>query len=274
MKLRYRVKKAANLKDLESFERHCGDRWLFRGVRDACWNLESTLDRVPWPKKRWKLEAGLVRKFQRHGHLYDTIAPKMSSIMEWLALMQHYGAPTRLLDFTYSFWVAVFMACEKQGKEDAAAVWAVDWKWLKKRRLQVLSKKVRKAYDKDKHCRRSSTFKRVYGKRIKTKLVIQQNAFRLNERHVIQQGVFLCPTVVEKSFEENLRAMAPTGKVLRKLIIPASLGTKVRKRLWRMNMTSAVLYPGLDGFARSLAHMADLPDVLAPHGLLPLGHEE
>src|SRR5881227_953261 len=41
--------------------------------------------------------------------------------LEWLALMQHYGAPTRLLDFTESFWIALYFAFE-DAEEDCAVV--------------------------------------------------------------------------------------------------------------------------------------------------------
>src|SRR5438093_2893211 len=44
--------------------------------------------------------------------------------LEWLALMQHYGAPTRLLDFTYSFWIALFFAFEEA--ENDCSVVALD----------------------------------------------------------------------------------------------------------------------------------------------------
>src|SRR6058998_3676205 len=41
--------------------------------------------------------------------------------LEWLALMQHYGAPTGLLDFTRSFWIALFFAFE-EAESDCSVV--------------------------------------------------------------------------------------------------------------------------------------------------------
>ena len=41
--------------------------------------------------------------------------------LEWLALMQHYGAPTRLLDFTRSPYVACFFALEELKKRSGAS---------------------------------------------------------------------------------------------------------------------------------------------------------
>src|SRR3989304_1877564 len=43
-------------------------------------------------------------------------------------IMQHYGAPTRLLDFTYSVYVAAYFAVEEA--EDDCVVWAVDGPWV------------------------------------------------------------------------------------------------------------------------------------------------
>jgi hypothetical protein len=48
--------------------------------------------------------------------------------MEWLALMRHYGAPCRLLDWTHTFWAAVFFAIEKA--TDFCSVWVVDLRYI------------------------------------------------------------------------------------------------------------------------------------------------
>jgi len=41
--------------------------------------------------------------------------------------MQHHGAPTRLLDFTYSFYIAAYFALEESEKD--CAIWALNMKW-------------------------------------------------------------------------------------------------------------------------------------------------
>ena len=49
--------------------------------------------------------------------------------LSWLAVMQHYGVPTRLLDFTYSPYVSLYFALRSQPehyKTVPAAVWAID----------------------------------------------------------------------------------------------------------------------------------------------------
>ena len=101
-------------------------RWLepfqeggcFRGHRDAKWDLVTTLDRALLKtlsvetaevncSVREKLnptvnEANVLLEFQRAAHNFDVRTPANEDLIDWLALMQHYGAPTRLLDWTLS----------------------------------------------------------------------------------------------------------------------------------------------------------------------------
>ena len=110
-------------------------RWLFRGHQCSSWRLQSKLERAvidrfqcPWSEvQSW--EKRLLREFKRHLHRYTDDLPDAEDMLRWWALMQHHGAPTRLLDFTYSFHVALFFALEEAGGNQGAAIWAVDHDW-------------------------------------------------------------------------------------------------------------------------------------------------
>src|SRR5262245_8957215 len=77
--------------------------WIFRGQRNASWLLETTLERVvrrlngTIKQHAWKVEVCLLREFMRRFHHYSDYAPRENDEIEWFALMQHHGAPTRLL---------------------------------------------------------------------------------------------------------------------------------------------------------------------------------
>jgi len=111
--------------DLDQFaENHKG--WLFRGQRNPEWELETSLERASrrCAVEQTKYEKATVREFRRHAHSFLSHVPNETDILEWLALMQHYGAPTRLLDFSYSFWIALFFAFEEA--ENDCSVVALD----------------------------------------------------------------------------------------------------------------------------------------------------
>jgi hypothetical protein len=101
---------------------------VFRGQLDAKWLLSTTLERAA---RRYGFPEGALRNreivllnnFQRRAHHYIDDPPELDDRLEWLALMQHHGAPTRLLDFSHSFYVAAFFSMESA--EQNAAVWAL-----------------------------------------------------------------------------------------------------------------------------------------------------
>ncbi len=79
----------------------------------------------------------------------------------------------------------------------------------------------------------------------------------MNERLTLQQGLFLCPGDISKSFENNLKNLEgwDDGNNILKLNLKLDLSDKSRhefaNNLNRMNLNSAVLFPGLDGFGFS-----------------------
>ena len=95
------------------------EEWVFRGDSSDR-PLQSTLERlseglrtssIPVRKLERLLYSDFKRSFRVHEPSHEHTD---DDILYWLSLMRHFGAPTRLLDFTYSFFIATFFALEKQ----------------------------------------------------------------------------------------------------------------------------------------------------------------
>jgi hypothetical protein len=90
-----------NWEKAKDFVRRLGDGWVFRGQGNECWPLCSSLERLEATDKP-EAEIAVLSEFQRKAitHLQPHLVPE--DVFGWLALMQHYGAPTRLQDWTRS----------------------------------------------------------------------------------------------------------------------------------------------------------------------------
>lgn len=82
------------------------NNYIYRGQADAGWGIQSSLERVigsGWSKETAKrFEDFSLSQFQSKCHLYDRENVEPSSKLAWLSVMQHYGVPTRLVDFSES----------------------------------------------------------------------------------------------------------------------------------------------------------------------------
>jgi hypothetical protein len=254
-----------------------GKRWIFRGQTNADWGLESTLERLA---QRFsidfndlsKMERGLVRKFQREASLYISTQPKKNDLMQWLALMQHYGTPTRLLDWTYSFFVAAYFAFETVRPPSRCAIWMIDYEWLRKRTKESVPDSVRCLIENDEDLKEFKTVNCLLKHSPPISTVCRLNPLHLNKRLVLQQGTFLAPGDVTRSFMDNLKALCSSRTSqdhFVKLILDADLSfTKdAISELHRMNINRTTLFPGLDGFAASLGNSVVIPEVVVTYGL-------
>lgn len=103
-------------------------RWLFRGQADTRWNLAPSVHRGYSPQQ----ERYLTNEFRVRARSRYVSCPHGQDYPGWLALMQHYGLPTRLLDWTYSPLVAAFFALHpdyapRDGRpERDACIWVLD----------------------------------------------------------------------------------------------------------------------------------------------------
>ena len=139
--------RTANLKQRE---------WLFRGQSDANWKLSTSYTRLfndlqpiiknakgkPRKFAEKEHERLLVRAFQRNANLYLSSLPDRKRTLDWLAIMQHYGTPTRLLDVTLSPRIAMYFALEA-GSGDCC-VFAINHAEIKKRNQKIYKYKTYK----------------------------------------------------------------------------------------------------------------------------------
>jgi len=235
-------------------------RWVFRGQRDANWSISSRLtrecERFDIPKgKRTVWEYRIVREFMRHYPRFGRVRP--TSIVEWLAVMQHHGAPTRLIDWTYSFWAAVAFAVEDAKPCEPCAIWALDFDWLHKRIDETLPKEVAPlSHDKRNE---PENLRKVFDDGKEPGLFFL-NPFSINTRLAVQQGLFLTTRDLSLTFEENLNATLKSsdtsdlsGRFV-KVVLDVSLTElkTVLLELHRINLTHRTLFPGFDGFAQDL----------------------
>jgi hypothetical protein len=244
----------------------------FRGHREAAWGLITTLDRALFKtitvetnevhsKKRLKLdpaenERAVFLEFQRDAHHYCANTPPTDRVVDWLALMQHHGAPTRLLDWTRSPYVALYFAMEG-GSEGDAAIWAIDWRWLEQRSGELL-RQHSKDYPEGSDFRSLCDYiSRIVFRENNPYMIVPASPIQVNGRMVAQQGQFLCRLRHDVNFSSSLLDMLihpiAERQVVSRVVVKRDQRIKFLEELRRMNIHSAALFPGLDGFARSLA---------------------
>ena len=218
-----------------------------------------------------RIEGGLLRRFKRQCHHYVVDVPEDGNVLEWLALMRHYGAPTRLLDWTYSFYVALYFALEgtrQKCKPYECAVWALDTDWMKHRVRAILGDNLWCDFRRDEQVRTQHTFNSLFAQ--ERKLVIAVTPYRLSDRLAAQQGLFFCPGDVSVGFEGNLDAFCfcdgSSKEHLIKYTIVLSPAERNRclEQLRRMNINHTTLFPGLAGFAGSLKTLLAERKILQP----------
>jgi hypothetical protein len=232
--------------------------WAFRGQADASWPLRSSLSRhVEYSgvcQDAWSLQEKRIRRiFERKSHLFLEDPPHDE--LEWLALMQHHGAPTRLLDLTWSPFVAAFFALERASGD--AAVWAFNLPLMWQSAGRGLDVHIR-----DADPRRPRIYEKFYLPN-KHAFVWQGDPFRMPQRVIAQSGTFLVSghlgMTVEEIFEQYPRSGRARDDRGDALLVQFVFDTEAVRAdamasLYSMNITQSTLFPGLDGLARSMAY--------------------
>lgn len=219
--------------------------YLFRGMPRVSHGLDTSLQAGGLEAH----EKHLLTSFRKYA-LRNAVHGDF--VWNWLSLAKHHGLPTRLLDWTYSPYVAMhFATMNMQHFDEDGAIWCVDYR----KANELLPPPLRDILEGDD----ANIFTTEMLNRVATALdefdslgrdfVVFFEPPSLDERIVNQFALFSLPSSATLSLEELL---ARREAMYRRVIIPADLKWEVRDKLDQANITERVLFPGLDGLSQWL----------------------
>lgn len=233
--------------------------WCFRGQREARWSLSTSLDRSArrdfstptssgyWHVDRDSEESKNLRHFTEQDDPHTLRKPAVDDIGSWYAAMQHYGTPTRFLDWSMSPYVAAYFAFEHEAVEDQkySAIWALDIDWLEKRGLEMLP--LAFATEANVAFEGQPRYQERLLSQCREVVIVRIFPQEPNTRMAAQQGVLLCKLFHEAAFSATLTGMMihkiPDRPVLRKLAVHTRYRSEFLARLRALNVCAASLFP-------------------------------
>lgn len=275
-------------------------QWIFRGEKSSRYILEPGIERMAKRLGREfrDVEHQVETEFRRRAvlHTRGMEVPPADRRDAWLAFMQHHGAPTRLLDFTLSPYVALFFAVNDSpsaaggeettsGGEDRAVVWAIDaWAVIDKAtdRLEAAIKKNQPkpefrpvslappfdsagdvARKKGERLDKLSQLALSRDRNIEDAVWDLQCAMVLREvfptpRLERQQGVFVYSVSRKRLLDSLLGMMTGRHGWCRRFAINPRLATEIELNLHKMNIHHLSLFPDLFGLAQHSSRVAAL----------------
>ncbi|WP_051677035.1 FRG domain-containing protein [Maridesulfovibrio frigidus] len=235
-------KTITSISDLIEHIRNSGDYmpW-FRGQRKESWPLQPYIYRNYTPH----LESQMIQRFMLKAQVFIDNCPAKTEYGDWLVLMQHYGLPTRLLDWSESPLVAAYFATAgNKGTEDASISMLNpgllnsslhEFETLPN--LSTLSPELRErcqnAFKLPKN--RTTSFRPVA-------VIASQNDFRMLNQ-------MSCFTLHDMSAPLDEHEQSP---FLEKVVIPAKHINRIRSELVILGIRRSILFPDIENYAKEL----------------------
>jgi hypothetical protein len=224
-----------------------GTKWWFRGQRSAAWGLLPGVRRgYTRLQERYLTNLFYSRAQMRHSHY-----PAESDYGAWLALMQHYRLPTRLMDWSNSPLIGAYFATKlafdlaRKPEIEDAAIWVLEphklnvamgyeavFPPLNARSVRPLVRPAFKGADKS------------------NIQVLAVMPIENDMRMFVQQGAFtihVCDDALDK--------MPGCDEWLQKFVIPVDFIGGMSRDLDVLGFRLADIFPDLDNLAKEITNM-------------------
>jgi hypothetical protein len=231
----------------------CGP-W-FRGHQKADWQLRPGLYRYNWtnPKKRRRIEDEIREEFITRAPALSEIKPGDADDWGWYFLMRHYGAPTRLLDWTDGALIALYFAVKENPGFFPGAVWVLDPYELNLRVLpnhkeEVMAPGAACTPEKDKRL-----VKPWLPERFTTNIILPSAPIAIFPTHIARRisSQRSCFTI-HGDDEDGLEGFRGAAGCLEKVLIPSRRVGDIRRELESSGIDEATIFPDLDGLGRCI----------------------
>ncbi len=209
-------------------------KWIYRGVSSNHYKLIPSIGRDKHKKKNATLTIDDEKLIFRHFLQYSkSFIKENHDYMNLLAIAQHHGLPTRLLDWTFNPLVAAYFAVEKD------IIQIVNHKKIKYSLIYV--------YEKPKEAKINEEYVKF-----EDIFVDKLEFFIPNHNHqriINQNGLFTIHPYKDEKWMEL------SGNEIVAIPIKLSYRRHLRKLLNRLGVNQSTIYPGLDGVSTHIRWM-------------------
>ena len=260
-----------NLRDfMNEIEQRIGDQsealW-YRGVGSAARSLQPGLYRHPSisePAKLLELEKSMIVRFKQRSVPYQT--RPLNSSWDYLFFMQHFGLPTRLLDWTENPYIGLYFALTDAGRYEVngtriysedAAVWILrPSSWNRKALEHIGSQGEILSPGDDASL---SGYEPLSTSGVLGVQPVAIHGTHNSYRIVAQRGVFMIFGRSTAPMEQSYQTLRFGQDTLVKLEIPARRIQTILKSLTAIGITDSVVFPDLDGLAKETKRYFEFP---------------
>jgi hypothetical protein len=203
----------------EQFQSYNPKYTIFRGVSNEGYSLVPSLGRIQPKRNRdiLSVESEMFNLFKERAIPYLGHIP--ANEWEWLAIAQHHGLPTRLLDWTRNPLVATYFAISNNNSHNRAI-------YVLKNKDSVINTQIHQS---------PFAFQDMVAKYIPS---------HITPRIAAQDGLFTI----------HPDPIAPhDSELIDKIIIPAKVTPRMIEELRTYGVHAAALFPGLDGISQYIA---------------------